>query len=593
MISRSIVAKLWITILAFVLIVFLIFNMFIFNYFENYYAELEANFLENLNKELKYVFNMMRTGDLADNFEYYKQTFDVIEEIISANGTELQVAETDEAGLLILENSRLNQGHIEQISKQPGEVLRLTSMTYSNIFTYKVSSYDYFVLTYPIYDSEDKIIRTLVFFQSLNSMHVLINDLRKWLLIFVLVAGFLTSIFAFLLSYRVAGPIREMSNAAKQLSLGDFKTRVEVTGSDEIGELGDSFNQMAIRLEENVLTLSSEKEKLANVLSSMADSVITFNTSGEIIMINPPGEQLLSWGNQVPEFLLTLLEDVLEKGNNIERTEKLEGKSLSVIMAPLYFGDEINGAVTLLRDVTYEQKLVGLRQDFLTNVSHELRTPISMIHGYSEAIIDGVVTDRQELNEIVSIIHEESLRIGRLVNELLDLAGMEFELNALNYNEIDIKNVIDKTVKKFRLLENNKNIKLVADYEQMPDILVQIDVDRIEQVLTNLLDNAIRHSEENGEIRIVARMKSNDKLLLEVIDNGEGIKEEDIPFVFERFYKSDKARTRVHSGMGLGLSIVKNIIDNHHGSISVRSNKPQGIIFTIILPINQSMRNDK
>jgi two-component system sensor histidine kinase ResE len=136
-------------------------------------------------------------------------------------------------------------------------------------------------------------------------------------------------------------------------------------------------------------------------------------------------------------------------------------------------------------------------------------------------------------------------------------------------------------------LENNKNIKLVAQYEQMPDIKVEIDVDRIEQVLTNLIDNAIRHSEVNGEIKIVARMKSDDNFIIEVSDVGEGMKEEDIPFVFERFFKSDRARTRVNPGMGLGLSIVKNIITNHHGSISVRSNKPHGTVFTIILPVKQ------
>lgn len=561
--------------------------MFIFNYFENYYADLEAGYLENLNVELKLVFHMMRTGEFADNFNFYKQTFDVIEEIISANGTVLHVVETDEAGLLMLGESGLKQEHIELLSGQLGEIVRVTAMTYSNIFTYEASSYDFFVLTYPIYNSNGEAIRTLVFFQSLGSMHVLINDLRKWLLIFVLAAGLLTTVFAFLLSYRVAAPIREMSSAAKQLSLGDFRTRVEVTSSDEIGELGESFNLMASRLEANMLALSSEKEKLANVLSSMADSVITLNTSGEIIMINPPGEKLLSWSNQVPEFLLTMLNEVLDKRTNIERTEKLEGKSLSVIMAPLFFGEEINGAVTLLRDVTYEQKLMGLRQDFLTNVSHELRTPISMIHGYSEAIIDGVVTSHEELAEIVKIIHEESLRIGRLVNELLDLAGMEFELNALHYSDANIKRLIDRVVKKFLLLENNKNIKLVAQYEQMPDIKVEIDVDRIEQVLTNLIDNAIRHSEVNGEIKIVARMKSDDNFIIEVSDVGEGMKEEDIPFVFERFFKSDRARTRVNPGMGLGLSIVKNIITNHHGSISVRSNKPHGTVFTIILPVKQ------
>ena len=592
MISRSIVAKLWITILAFVLIIFLIFNMFIFNYFENYYADLEAGYLENLNVELKLVFHMMRTGEFADNFNFYKQTFIIIEQIISANGTLLEVADTDDQGLLILETSRLIPAHLKLISEKLGDVTRLTSMNYSDLIRDRSSSYDFFVLTYPIYDHDGKIFKTLVFFQSLKSMHVLINDLRRLLLLFVMVAALFTTVFAFLLSYRVAQPIREMTSAAKRLSLGDFKTRVKVIHNDEIGQLGDSFNQMAHRLEENMLVLSSEKDKLASVLSSMADSVITLNTQGEIIMINPPGERLLNWSDQAPEFLTNMLHELLEKGKNIERMEHLDGKSLIVIMAPLFFGEHISGAVTLLRDVTYEQKLFDLRQDFLTNVSHELRTPISMIRGYTEAIIDNVVRDRDELNEIINIIYEESLRVGRLVNDLLDLAGMEFELNDLKYTEINIKRVIDKVIKKFVLVDNAKNINIIADYDELPDFRMEIDVDRIEQVLTNLIDNAIRYSEQDGLIRIKANLKSEEQLMLEVIDYGLGIIEEDIPFIFERFYKTDKARTRGHSGMGLGLSIVKNIIDSHKGSITVHANKPKGLVFTIILPIKKKIVED-
>lgn len=545
--------------------------------------------MENLKDEISNVFAQITVDQVSDNFNFYKQTFIIIEQIISANGTLLEVADADDQGLLILEMQRLTPAHIQLISENLGEVTRLTSMNYSDLVSDRSSSYDFFVLTYPIYEHDGEIFKTLVFFQSLKSMHILINDFRKWLLLFVIIAALFTTVFAFLLSRRVAQPIREMTGAAKQLSLGDFNTRVKVIHDDEVGQLGDSFNLMAERLEENMLALTSEKEKLASVLSSMADSVITLNTNGEIIMINPPGERLLNWSNQVPDFLINMLHELLDKGQNIERMEKLDGKSLIVIMAPLFFGSHISGAVTLLRDITYEQKLFDLRQDFLTNISHELRTPISMIRGYTEAIIDDVVKNPEELNEIVNIIYEESLRVGRLVNDLLDLAGMEFELQDLKYSEINIKRVIDKVMKKFLLLDNEKNITLAADYDDLADFNIEIDVDRIEQVLTNLIDNAIRYSDQDGTITVAANLKSDHQLKLEVIDSGAGIKEEDIPFIFERFFKTDKARTRGRSGMGLGLSIVKNIIDSHKGSITVRANKPKGLIFTIVLPINKKI----
>lgn len=305
-------------------------------------------------------------------------------------------------------------------------------------------------------------------------------------------------------------------------------------------------------------------------------------------MINPPGENLLLWEKKPPKFLLEMLKDVLENGTNVTNIVKLNGKILSVIMTPLFFGDELNGAVTLLRDVTYEQKLNKLRQDFLENVSHELRTPISMIQGYSEAIIDDIVITSDDIKELTNIIYDESVRMGRLVNELLDLAGMEFELNQIEYGKIDIRKLIDKVIRKFLSLENEHNITLVSDFDNLPEMLIEIDIDRMEQVLTNLVDNAFRHTAMDGTITIRAKLKSEDKILIEVEDTGEGIPEEDIPFVFERFYKADKARTRGHSGMGLGLSIVKNIVNNHDGNISVSSKLGEGTKFSIILPINRN-----
>lgn len=589
MFFRSVVGKLWVTIIAFVAVLFLILSFFIFRYFEGNYSSIQKQYLYNLEYELSVVLSENPDIDLDKNNSNVKQTLKIIEEIINSYGTILEIADVDENGNLVIINSRFSIDEIGLVSKNIGEIVRITNMSYTDLFNSQSNNYDYLGLAYPLYDEDNNMNSALVFYQSLSKIHELTNDLRKLLLIFVLIASVFTTSFSFFLSYRITSPVRQMQKAAIQFAKGDFRTRVKIRTSDEIGDLAVSFNQMASRLEETVLALSSEKEKLANVISSMADSVITLNTKGEIIMINPPGENLLLWEKKPPEFLLEMLKVVLDNRSNINNIVKLNGKILSVIMTPLFFGEEVNGAVTLLRDVTYEQKLNKLRQDFLENVSHELRTPISMIQGYSEAIIDDIVVTSDDIKELTNIIYEESVRIGRLVNELLDLAGMDFELNQLQYGKIDIKKLIDKVIKKFLSLENENNITLVSDYETLPEMLIEIDIDRIEQVLTNLVDNAFRHTLKDGKIIIRAKLKSKDKILIEVEDSGEGIPEEDIPYVFERFYKADKARTRGHSGMGLGLSIVKNIIDSHDGNISVTSKKDNGTTFSIILPIDRNL----
>lgn len=279
-----------------------------------------------------------------------------------------------------------------------------------------------------------------------------------------------------------------------------------------------------------------------------------------------------------------MLDIVVKQGSNIKKDITLNGRVLSVVMAPVFTGYTISGAVTLLRDMTYERKLDKLREDFLANVSHELRTPISMIQGYSEAIIDNIAQTPQDVKELTNIIYDESLRMGRLVNELLDLVKIESGLYQLQYSTVNLKKLIDKVTRKFSSLLN-EDIYFDNDLN-LNDLIIEIDVDRIEQVLTNLIDNALRHTQEGDMITLSTKI-SEEKVLIEVADSGEGISEEDIPFVFERFYKADKARTRGQSGTGLGLSIVNNIVLAHKGEIKVNSQPGVGTIFSIILPINE------
>lgn len=220
----------------------------------------------------------------------------------------------------------------------------------------------------------------------------------------------------------------------------------------------------------------------------------------------------------------------------------VQGRTYVLLLTPLYTNGVIRGVVAILRDMTEERQTDKLRKDFLANVSHELRTPISLMQGYSEAIVDDIAASNEEKRELAQIIYDESLRMSRLVNELLDLARMEAGHIQLNLEKVEISDYVNRVAKKFRTVAADQNIHLDLSLNNQTE-LVFLDPDRMEQVLTNLIDNAIRHSASGDSITITLDELSNE-FIIYVKDEGSGIPEEDVPFIFERFYKSDKARTR-------------------------------------------------
>ncbi len=371
--------------------------------------------------------------------------------------------------------------------------------------------------------------------------------------------------------------------------------KVPIISNDEIGDLSRTFNRMAKQLKHNVSALQEEKENLSNILSSMADGVITFNRDGEILVTNPPAEVFLSYiqmdesdldvpntTSHVPEKLLSLFQEVKESETTKITEITVQGHDWVILINPLYDAQAVRGAVAVLRDMTEERRLDKMRKDFIANVSHELRTPIAMMQGYSEAIIDDIAQTPEEKKDMAQVIYDESLRMGRLVNELLDLARMEAGHLSLSKSEVEIGSFIDRIVKKFKGLAKEKQIKILAEMDQADSVLF-FDPDRMEQVFTNLVDNALRHTPQGGEVRITQRTGETGTVF-EIKDTGVGISAEELPFVFERFYKVDKARTRGRSGTGLGLAIVKNIIYGHGGKIEVMSKLGQGTTFTFFLP---------
>ena len=448
----------------------------------------------------------------------------------------------------------------------------------------------------------------LILYQSQIVLDYTQAYVKRLFLIAGIIGFLLTTLFAFFLSSRITKPLRIMKKAADSITMGDYRLRVPVLTTDEIGELAKGFNHMTERLEESINALNEEKEHLASVLRSMTDAVVTFDADGNVILTNPQGEKLLrewhgiQWDDphpddvsrhpNVPLPLQGPFESVLRGSSDFITKLHVQNGVFSVVMTPLYSKEGIRGAVAVLRDVTEEFRLEKLRKDFVANVSHELRTPISMLQGYSEALLDDIAASPEERREMVQIIYDESLRMGRLVSDLLDLARMEAGHLEFHPQRVDLSALLQRVHRKFSALCKERGIALHLRIPDRPLYLDQADEDRLEQVMTNLLDNAVRHTPSGKEIEIRADRttdKGKPSVLVQVADKGTGIPPEHLPYIFERFYKANKARTRgVNGGTGLGLAIVKNIVEAHGGTIRADSAPGEGTTFSMVIPVRST-----
>lgn len=588
---RSVVGKVWGTIILLVIFVLFVLTIFMLEFIENYHVDEAEKELTQLANKVSVILESHEDQSLARSI-----TWELTDELTHI----LIVEDNDTFWNSPIEYENVPHLEFEDIAKDPDltsvftNESKISKRTNLDDLNDQVANAEEEVLIVGVPYSVSENVEGAVFIsQSLSAVHETTKHTTKYIIYAAGIAIVLTTIFAFFLSTRITYPLRKMKEVAQELAKGKFDDQVPIMSNDEIGELGIAFNQMGKQLKFHINALSQEKEHLTNILSSMADGVITLNHDGIILITNPPAERFLqAWyydkgmnvhsGEELPPEVMDLFQHVVNTNNEQLHEITLQGRSWVILMSPLYNQSYVRGAVAVLRDMTEERRLDKLRKDFIANVSHELRTPISMLQGYSEAIVDDIASTDEEKKEIAQVIYDESLRMGRLVNELLDLARMEAGHITLNFEEISVPQFIDKINRKFQGLAKDKQISLQANVHLEENHYV-VDPDRIEQVLTNLIDNAIRHTSEHGAVSIsVEDNESGLKILVQ--DSGSGIPEDDLPFVFERFYKADKARTRGRAGTGLGLAIVKNIIEAHKGKIQVHSKLGEGTTFSIFLP---------
>lgn len=583
---RSVVGKLWGTILLLVSLVLIFLTMLQLEFFEKYHVgQIEQGLQDQANK-ISRIIEAHADDNLGEEIAF-EIIDDQAELIIAYNKNDILSSPNKSENSLIPAQMLLEDSDLSKVFTEKKKVTKELSLSDMDK---KGSRYNNLVVaTVPFtIDNQDG---AIFIYQSLAVMKDTTEKTTRLILLAAGIAIVLTTFFAFFLSTRITLPLRKMKEAAFQVSKGEFDTKLPFLSHDEIGELAIAFNQMAKRLKINMNVLSQEKEQLKSILSSMADGVMTFSKGGSILITNPPAEHFLQqWhyesenSSNIPPELAELLEQAIITETEQTGELKLQGRYYVVIVSPLYTQNQesVRGVVAVIRDMTEERRLDKLRTDFVSNVSHELRTPISMLQGYSEAIIDDIAESEEDKKELAKIIYDESLRIGRLVNELLDIARMEAGHISLNYDDVHIGFFIKRILNKFGGVAKENNVNIESQLQTSEQTFF-MDEDRMEQVLTNLIDNAIRHMRENGTI-MITQTRNNKGLTISVKDTGSGIPEEDLPFVFERFYKADKARTRGNSGTGLGLAIAKNIIDAHNGSITVQSKLGVGTTFTIFLP---------
>jgi len=423
-----------------------------------------------------------------------------------------------------------------------------------------------------------------------------INQTIILIIIQAVVFGIIISVLlSLLLSKTMTVPIEKLTAGVGKVAAGDLSLRVDVHSRDEIGKLTDAFNNMAGVLEDSVNRLESERDRLDTMFSHMADGVISMSQSGDILSINPAAERLLGvkqgpglkYSDLFGESGISLEEAAsLDPSKFLERTFSLSGRTLHLYLATYGHTGGERDIMAVLHDITDQDRLEKARREFVSNVSHELRTPLSNIKGYAETLVDATDIDDETRGNFLGVILSETDRMTRIVKDLLTLSRLDYNKMDWQISRFSIQRSLENVCTAMSLSASNSGHELTLDIPvSLPELTG--DRERIEQVIVNIISNSIKYTPAGGRI-VVRAVTDVTKLNLTVTDNGIGIPAEDIPRLFDRFYRVDKARTRASGGTGLGLAIAREIVEHHRGSISVASEVDKGTTVSIVLPLEDS-----
>ena len=430
-----------------------------------------------------------------------------------------------------------------------------------------------------------------------------VSDLNNQLFLLImqaLIIGLLISVLlSFLLSKTMVGPIEKLTAGAERVAAGDFDSELPVESTDEIGILTGTFNEMASVLQNTLAAMENERNKLDTLFLHMTDGVVAFDHEGHLIHCNPAANDLLQRTVEPDCTYEELLGDLhpfeqilaLQRPNYVEDELVVGERTLELYLAP--FSDhEKGGILIMLHDVTEQHRNEERRKEFVANVSHELRTPLTNVRSYAETLRDAsgdIPTDMA--NSFLDIIINETDRMTHIVQDLLTLSRLDAGNAELVLSRFPFGEAIESVTRANALNAKQRGHELAYDApESLP--LITGDRSRLEQVMMNIIGNAIKYTPDGGHIRITAG-SAEEAVWMEVCDDGIGIPEKDRDRIFERFYRVDKARSRESGGTGLGLSIAREIVQRHHGSLSLMPHEGKGTTIRLTLPIAQERGSAK
>lgn len=422
---------------------------------------------------------------------------------------------------------------------------------------------------------------------------ILLASLGFSLILIILIGTKITS--------RYVKPIESAAAVAIELAKGNYRARTYETPPDEVGMLSTSINILARNLQEMMQAQEVHQNRLTTLIENIESGLLLIDDRGYIVMANRSFKKMYSTGRIIKksyyevitqEDVIKIVEDVFMTEKNVRRQIKipfdLEEKDIEVSCAPIIgTNDEWKGILVVFHDITEIKHLEQMRKDFVANVSHELKTPITSIKGFSETLLDGALNDQEAAKMFLDIILKESGRMERLVADLLDLSKIEQKGLALNLTAVSLNKLLKEVIVTLESRLEAKNIMLQVNVPE--ELIVQGDEYRLKQVFVNLITNAILYTSKGGQIFIEAN-ESSEVVEVKVSDTGIGIEKAELPRIFERFYRVDKARSRDSGGTGLGLAIVKHIMEAHHGKINVESKLNEGTTFTV--SFIKELRND-
>ncbi|MCF8000436.1 MAG: cell wall metabolism sensor histidine kinase WalK [Halanaerobiales bacterium] len=562
----------------------LIFYFFTLNYRDFYLEQLEANLKDNI--------YLLKSNENIRNNIYNSENLDNIVKDIGGN-IETRITIIAEEGRVLadsrykpeLMDNHLGRPEVQQVieDKNFGNSTRRSDTLNQDMY-YLAASFNV---------NGNKMYIRLA--KSLEKINTIIRVDIYWYLFFLIMLLVISNIIVWYFSKSIIKPLKKIKNMAKEIVDGKRRKIDNIKYSNnELGKLVEEYNRLGIELDKKIDNLVEEKNKLSAILNSMNEGVIATDANKNILMMNPKACDMFNINcenvegknfiNQLRDYKFDeYLSKVLNEENSYstEMTfKKPEKINLDCnFQTVLDNNGNIIGAVIVLIDVTRIKKLEEMRKDFVANVSHELKTPLTSIKGYADTIIDNEIKDYDTIKKFVGVISKETTRLNLLINDLLELSELEADYFDLKPENLD--GILEKPIRILQSEASKKDIEIINQFENdLP--LVKMNKPQIENLMINLIDNAIKYTPPKGKIYLRAYDKEG-KVYIEVEDTGIGIPKEDQDRIFERFYRVDKARSKEVGGTGIGLSIVKHIVKGHDSEIEVDSKVGEGTTFRFYL----------